>query len=63
MIANSLSDHDLADVIRKMNCQKFKPRKIYSRSYAKYGPEAFKADLRELPWEKVIEEKDVNNAW
>ena len=42
VIANSISDHDLTGAIRKMNCQKFKPRKIYSGSYAEYNPEEFK---------------------
>ena len=63
VIANSISDHDLTGAIRKMTCEKFKPGKIYSRSYAKYNSEEFKADLRELPWEKVIKEKEVNSAW
>ena len=63
VIANAISDHDLTGAIRKMYCQKFKPRKIYSRSHGKYNPEEFKKDLRELPWEKVIKEKEVKSAW
>ena len=29
--ANSLSDHDVTGVVRKLHCVKFKPRKIYCR--------------------------------
>eukprot|EP00794_Sanderia_malayensis_P018502 gene18502-20357_t len=59
VIANSISDHDLRGVTRKVNCQKFKARKIHSRSFVKYNSNEFISNLRELPWENV----KVNSAW
>ena len=44
--ACSISDHDLTGVIVKKNCQKFKPRRIFIRNYAKYNDAYFKEDPR-----------------
>ena len=49
--ASSISDHDLTGVIVKKNCQKFKPRKIFTRNYAKYNEDNFNEDLKSTPWE------------
>ena len=35
--ANSLSDHYLTGVIRKLHCMKFKPRMIVCRDYSKFN--------------------------
>ena len=61
--ASSISDHDLTGVIVKKNCQKFKPRKIFTRNYAKYNEANFKEDLKSTPWEQVYAERDINTAW
>ena len=59
----SLSDHELIGISRKLNIQKFQPRKILCRDYSKYDKETFKQDLRNAPWINVIAEKSFNKAW
>ena len=59
----SLSDHDLVDVILKKNWQKSPPRRITTRTYAKYDKNKFKEDLKSQPWGEVEEERDVEKAW
>ena len=61
--ASSISDHDLTGVIVKKNCQKFKPRKVFTRNYAKYNEAKFKEELKNTPWELVYAERDINTAW
>ena len=63
VIANSISDHDIVGITRKMNCLKFKPRKINIRSCTNYNVSQFKIDLREIPWETLIDENDVQSSW
>ena len=63
LIANSISDHDIIGITRKMNCLKFKPRKINIRSCTNYNVSQFKTDLREIPWETLIDENDVQSSW
>ena len=46
-----------------MNCLKFKPRKINIRSCTNYNVSQFKTDLRETPWETLIDEDDVQSSW
>ena len=43
-IGNSISNHDLIGINGKMNCTKYKPRRIFTRSYAKYDKPAFQFD-------------------
>ena len=57
VIANSISDHDIIGITKKMNCFKFKSRKINIRSCNNYNVSQFKTDLREIPWE------DVQSSW
>ena len=45
VIGNSISDHDLTGINRKMNCKKFKPRRIITRNYTKYDKEAYQIEL------------------
>ena len=61
--ANSISDHDLVGMIMKKNNRKFKPRTIYTRNFAKYNEANYKENLRNLDWENVTQEPDINNAW
>ena len=46
-----------------MHVQKFKPRKITCRDYSKYNKELYKNDLRQVPWQHVINETSLNKAW
>ena len=67
-IANSfsieygISDHQLIEITRKMNCRKFSPRNIYARNYKYYSKDAFKSDLGGLSWEDILSD-DFNTAW
>ena len=36
---------------------------IECRNYAKYNPLAFCDDLRDIPWDDVLKERNVNTAW
>ena len=63
VFGNSLSDHDLIGINRKMNHKKFKPRKILTRDYSKYNCDNFRSDLKNLPWQKISNFDDVNSAW
>ena len=58
-----ISDHDLTGIIRKMNCKKYEPRKIFIRNYKHFCTENYKNDLRHLPWENALEIKDLNQSW
>ena len=42
---------------------KHPPRTIECRNYAKYDPSAFCDDLRDIPWDDVLKERNVNTAW
>ena len=62
VITNSISDHDII-ITRKMNCLKFKPRKINIRSSTNYNFRHFKNGLREVLWETLIDENDIQSRW
>lgn len=61
--SNSLSDHNLIGVIRKMHCNRYTPKSITVRDYSKYDKEAVKNELREIPWENCLATVNVNDAW
>ena len=63
VVASSLSDHDMLIAVRKINACKLPPRTIECRNYAKYNPSAFCDDLRDIPWDVVLKERNVNTAW
>ena len=63
VLANSVSDHDLIGIVRKIHIQKYQPRKIFTRDYSKFNVENFKNDLRNLPWERVINTTVFNKGW
>ncbi|KAK2551405.1 RNA-directed DNA polymerase from mobile element jockey, partial [Acropora cervicornis] len=48
---------------RKINACKLPPRTIECRNYAKYNSSAFCDDLRDIPWDVVLKERNVNTAW
>ena len=63
VVASSLSYHMLI-AVRKINACKLPPRTIECRNYdAKYNPSAFCDDLRDIPWDDLLKEKNVNTAW
>ena len=63
-VCNSgLSDHDLIGVIRKMNCTKYAPRKLFSRNYKRYSSTSFTNELRSQNWDNVTSNNDFNTAW
>ena len=63
VIGNSISDHDLTGVIRKINCKKYTPKIIKARNFSKYDIEIFKQDLSNAPWDHIYNINDVNTAW
>ena len=63
VFSNSISDHDLTGASIKKTSQKFKPRTIHARNFAKYDHKAYENDLAELPLDLLREETDFNEAW
>ena len=59
---NSLSDHNLIGVIRKMNCKRHLSQNIKARDYSKYNKEDLQNTLRDLPWEKCLT-VEFNQGW
>ena len=59
---NSLSDHNLIGVIRKMNCNRYPSQSAKARDYSKYNKEVLQNELRNLPWEKCLM-TDFNQGW
>ena len=57
------SQTDFMKTFRKINACKLPPRTIECRNYAKYNPSAFCDDLRDIPWDDVLKERNVNTAW
>ena len=49
--------------VRKINACKLPTSSIEWSNYAKYNPSAFCDDLRDIPWDDVLKERNVNTAW
>ena len=47
--SKAISDHELTRIIRKMNCKRFVPRRIFTRNQNNYDESDFKADIRKSP--------------
>lgn len=62
VVASSLSDHMLI-AVRKINACKLPTRTIECKNYAKYNPLASCDDLRDILWDDVQKERNVNTAW
>ena len=60
--SNAVSDHELTGIIRKMNCKRFVPRRIFTRNYKNYDESSFKADVRNIPWDNGTG-LDFNSEW
>ena len=63
VVANSISDHDIIGIIRKMHIKKPTPRTIFIRDYSKFDTENYKNDLRNTQWENMFLTQDINGAW
>ena len=63
VLGSSLSDHDVVAIVRKINCQRTKPRKIVSRNFSKCCHETFQKDLKAVSWDGVLAQQDVNGCW
>ena len=50
---NSIRDHDLTEIIRKMN---WKMNNKNTKTVANYDVNKFKAGLRKIPWDTIIDE-------
>ena len=61
--SNSISDHNLIGINRKINCQRFASKTIKSRDYSRYDKEQFKANLRAIPWENCFVQDEFNRGW
>ena len=49
--------------MRKINAYKQPLRTTECSNYAKYNTSAFCDDLRDIPWDDVMKERNVNTAW
>ena len=63
VLGSPLSDHEIVAIIRKINCQRTKPRKVVSRNFSKYSHEAFQRGLAFVSWDDILKEINVNAAW
>ena len=63
VICNSISDHDVIGIIRKLHVNKYKPRMVALRDFSKYDVNEYKEDLRNTPWETSFIFHDFNSAW
>ena len=59
---NSVSDHSLIGINRKVNCKRFVPKSIKIRDYSKYNADHLKDELRQMPWENCLR-LDFNTGW
>ena len=63
VVTSSPSDHHMLIAMRKINAYKQPLRTTECRNYAKYNTSAFCDDLRDIPWDDVMKERNVNTAW
>ena len=63
VIPTSIADHDMVGCVRKLHTQKFNPKVIKTRNYAKYDPDALRSDLKQTDWRPLYRSGNVNNAW
>ena len=61
--ANSLSDHDLVGITRKMHSKNYIARKIIARDYSMYDKAKLKTTLRQVQWENCLSQPTYNAAW
>lgn len=59
---NSISDHGLIGINRKMNCKRYQPKRITARDYSRYNKEDLQNELRNIPWENCLA-VDFDKGW
>ena len=62
-IPSSLSDHEMAGLIRKINCLKYRQTTIITRNFANYSQDDYCADMNSAPWMQVFSQNNVNDGW
>ena len=60
---SAISDHDLIGINRKMSCQKYIPRKLFTRDYKNYDQNAFRRELSLTDWNFLFSNNDFNLSW
>lgn len=63
VVVFSFSDYDMLIVVRKINVCKLLLRIIECRNYVKYNFLVFCDDLRDILWDDVLKERNVNIVW
>ena len=60
---SAISDHNLIGINRKMNCQKYIARKLFTRDYKNYDENAFRRELSLTDWNLLFFNNDFNLSW
>ena len=60
---SAISDHDIIGLNRKMHCQKFTPRRIFTRDFSKYDEQGFRCEISSKNWNALLSNVDFNAAW
>ena len=58
--SSAVRDYDLICINRKMNYQKYFPRKLFTRDYKNYGENAFQRELSLTDWNLLFSNNDFN---
>ena len=59
----SFSDHEFTGGIRRLHCAKYKPCKIWYRYYSECDMKAHKFDLKQVPWDELLNTHETSSAW
>ena len=62
VVSVPLSDHYLVHCVLKSGITKVQPKTIEYRSYKNFDVNSFVADLHNVPWHIIENEKDINDA-
>ena len=60
---SAITDHDLMGINRKMNCQKYIHRKLFTRDYKNYDENAYRRELSSTDWNLLFSNYDFNLSW
>ena len=60
---SAISDHDIIGLNRKVHCQKFTPRRIFTRDFSKYDEQGFRREICSKNWKVLLSNVDFNAAW
>ena len=62
VVSTSLSDHDMIACTRKLNSQKFAPKTITSRNFARYNVTDVTNDVSCIDWQPLYQTNDGSKA-